>query len=169
MFRKLKSSFGGASKQRVKLRYDINVVSLEGLEGVESARIVWARQAKVQVTQLALVRNGVASWNEELCQIASLHRDAKGFEPKEYLFKLQCPTRGNVQKMNTLSKATVDMSRFAEGADGSEKAVEIWLGLPRGQRAKLRLRVSATQVRNVGAEDEEDELESAVSEDSGIS
>lgn len=60
MFRKLKSSFGGASKQRVKLRYDINVVSLEGLEGVESARIVWARQAKVQVTQLALVRNGTS-------------------------------------------------------------------------------------------------------------
>lgn len=58
MFKKLKSLGSGKSSKQ-KYRIDVAIKSLDGLpEGVTSCRVVWARQAKVQVTKVAAVTNG---------------------------------------------------------------------------------------------------------------
>lgn len=88
MFRKLKSLSGKSSK--AKYRLDVAVVRVEGLPpGVGSARLQWARGAKVAVTKLVPAASGVVEWGEELSQIATLVRTPGGFEQKQYEFKLQ--------------------------------------------------------------------------------
>lgn len=62
MFKKLKS-LGKGSGGKHKYRLDVSVRSLDGLpEGVAAVRVVWARQAKVQVTKVAAVSAGALGW-----------------------------------------------------------------------------------------------------------
>lgn len=109
MFKRLGRALG--SKARTKARLDVEIAKVQGLPGsVTACRVVWARDAKVQMTKRASVENGkvelntsnrpgalitaadlvcslffpgIASWNEELSIIATLDKDSKGrYEPK---------------------------------------------------------------------------------------
>eukprot|EP00887_Chlorella_sp_A99_P003226 scaffold9.g3226.t1 len=145
MFKKLKS-LGKGSGGKHKYRLDVSVRSLDGLpEGVAAVRVVWARQAKVQVTKVAAVSAGSVAWNEELSQIATLTKLSKGaFEPKEYQFRVQAPDRSNPQKFNTIGKAALDMARYADTPSGEAAVVHI--PVPGGGAARLKIVIAAVSV-----------------------
>lgn len=65
MFRRLKSSFTGGSKGSTKVLFTVRIASLTGLTPGASCRVVWARQAKVQVTSPAIAAHNGAldGWN----------------------------------------------------------------------------------------------------------
>ena len=57
MFKKLGRALG--SKNRTKIRLDVRILSFQGLPpNVAAARVVWARDSKVQMTKLASVNGG---------------------------------------------------------------------------------------------------------------
>ena len=60
MFKKLGRAL--SSKNRIKVRLDVRISSVHGLPAsVAAARVVWARDAKVQMTKLAHVSDGKIS------------------------------------------------------------------------------------------------------------
>ena len=57
MFKRLGRAL--SAKSRSKVRLDVQIVSLQGVApSVASCRVIWARDAKVQMTSLKIVENG---------------------------------------------------------------------------------------------------------------
>ncbi|KAL6755265.1 N-terminal C2 in EEIG1 and EHBP1 proteins-domain-containing protein [Haematococcus lacustris] len=120
MFRKLGKALGGGGKsQTIKVRFDLQVVQVDRLPtAVRKCRVVWARNAKVQMTAVKEVRNGVATFKQTLTQVSTVQRDKAGhFEPKEYTVKVQVPQgSGN----ETVGKATIDLAQFVGDANNTQ-------------------------------------------------
>ena len=122
MFKKLGRALS-SQKTRIKVRYDVQIVNLQGLPaGVSACRVVWARAAKVQYTRLAAVTDG-ERWQaacpqlhasastegvprrrcrarkQELSIIATLDKDGKGkYEPKVRCGELLCTPAQALQR-----------------------------------------------------------------------
>jgi hypothetical protein len=94
-----------AGKTVLKFRFDVRVVVLENLPlAVKQCRVVWARSAKLQLTDVVSTSSGLCAagsqqsclcrtyvlwavgssrYNQDLTQVATMYKDAKGqFEPK---------------------------------------------------------------------------------------
>lgn len=148
MFKKLGRAL--SSKNRTKVRLDVGIKSVAGLpSSVGAARVVWARDSKVQMTKLAPVSDGKTSWNEELSIIATLDRNNKGYyEAKTYDFRIQCPD--GEQRNVTLGKTVIDMSRYA---DARNQTVALPITLPGGNQAVLTITITASAVKGLIGDD----------------
>lgn len=77
MFKKLQRQIDRkkAGSQAIKYRFDLHLDSLNGLpKTVTQCRMVWARGAKVQLTKLVWVEDGVAKFGQTLSQVATVYR-----------------------------------------------------------------------------------------------
>jgi len=70
MLRKVSRALGG-KKESVRVRIDVTITELANLPAqAKSCRIVWARDAKVQMTRLCTVQEGMMRPNLDLMYFA---------------------------------------------------------------------------------------------------
>eukprot|EP00951_Prasinocladus_malaysianus_P026096 scaffold230555_cov44-Prasinocladus_malaysianus.AAC.1 len=80
MFKKLQRQIDRkkAGAQSIKYRFDLHLAGLEGLpKSVKECRIVWARGAKVQLSKIVQAKDGTATFQQQLSQVATVYRDPR--------------------------------------------------------------------------------------------
>lgn len=117
MFKKLQRQIERKRDGKVplKFRFDVRVVGVAGMPvTVDKCRVVWARGPKVQMTQVRGAKDGAADFDEVLSQVATMYSATTHFEPKEYSFKIQAPSKKpGPDLMVTIGRASVNLAEFA--------------------------------------------------------
>lgn len=105
MFKKLQRQIDRkkAGSQSLKYRFDLQLGTLEGLPaGCTQCRVLWARGAKVQLSRLVDVRDGIATFEQQLTQVATVYRDPRNqLEAKVRRLFLGTADRTDVPRLNT--------------------------------------------------------------------
>ncbi|KXZ54203.1 hypothetical protein GPECTOR_5g297 [Gonium pectorale] len=122
MFGKLLKGRGGHG---LKYKIDLQVTTLENLPtSIKKCRVVWARSAKVQITDVKDVRGSVVSFKQVLTQVTTIYKDKSGkFEPKEYEFKVQVPGKSSSDALVTIGKASMDIAKYCSDQNTSQNAM----------------------------------------------
>ncbi|GLI62410.1 hypothetical protein VaNZ11_005030 [Volvox africanus] len=109
----------------VKYKIDLQVVQLENLPtSIRKCRVVWARSAKLQMTDIKDARGSVASFKQTLTQVTTIYRDKAGkYEPKEYELKVQVPGKGSTESPVTVGKAVLDMAKYCKDETTTQSAM----------------------------------------------
>ncbi|GMH42813.1 hypothetical protein BSKO_10732 [Bryopsis sp. KO-2023] len=117
MFKKLQRQIERKRDGKIplKFRFDVRVVGVSDLPvTVDKCRVVWARGPKVQMTRVRGAKDGAAQFDEVLSQVATMYRATTHFEPKDYSFKVQAPSKNSgPDLMVTIGRATVNLAEFA--------------------------------------------------------
>ncbi|GFR47585.1 hypothetical protein Agub_g9317 [Astrephomene gubernaculifera] len=115
----------GKGSHGLKYRIDVQVTQLENLPTtIRKCRVVWARSAKIQVTEAKDVRGSVASFKQTLTQVSTMFKDKAGkLEPKEYEFKIQVPGKSSSDAPVTIGKATLDMAKYCSDETTTQNAM----------------------------------------------
>ncbi|KAG1673433.1 hypothetical protein FOA52_002198 [Chlamydomonas sp. UWO 241] len=113
--KKMSKGMLGIGKAGMRYRFEVQVVQLEGVpEGVECARVVMARSAKVAMTEVAVARKGTITFTKPLTMVVTMMKaKTGGFEVKPVTFKVQMPA-GKNDEMATFGKTDIDMANFAD-------------------------------------------------------
>ncbi|GIL59066.1 hypothetical protein Vafri_14027 [Volvox africanus] len=106
----------GKGGHGVKYKIDLQVVQLENLPtSIRKCRVVWARSAKLQMTDIKDTRGCIASFKQTLTQVTTIYRDKAGkYEPKEYEFKVQVPGKSSTDSPITVGKGVLDMAKYCK-------------------------------------------------------
>ncbi|GLC55994.1 hypothetical protein PLESTB_001052900 [Pleodorina starrii] len=123
MFGKILRAGKGGHGQKYKI--DLQIIQLENLPtSIKKCRVVWARSAKLQITDIKDVRGSVASFKQTLTQVTTIYRDKTGkYEPKEYEFKVQVPGKSSSDSPVTVGKATLDMAKYCKEETTTQPAM----------------------------------------------
>eukprot|EP00890_Picochlorum_soloecismus_P000942 jgi/Picsp_1/1849/NSC_05316-R1_hypothetical protein CHLNCDRAFT_132885 [Chlorella variabilis] len=159
MLRKVSRALGG-KKESVRVRIDVTITELANLPAqAKSCRIVWARDAKLQITRLSTVQEGKATWSEELSIISSLDPSSNGkFAKKEFEFRVQMPNRHN--RYATLGKCKVDLAKYV---DSQQHKVTVPVRLSQSGVCELSFEITGSPVKGLKNEDGESVISSVSS------
>ncbi|GIL91294.1 hypothetical protein Vretimale_9986 [Volvox reticuliferus] len=115
----------GKGGHGVKYKIDLQVVQLENLPtSIRKCRVVWARSAKLQMTDIKDVRGSVASFKQTLTQVTTIYRDKAGkYEPKEYELKVQVPGKSSTDSPVTVGKSVLDMAKYCKDETTTQSAM----------------------------------------------
>jgi len=158
MFKKLQRQIDRkkAGSQSLKYRFDLQLGTLEGLPaGCTQCRVLWARGAKVQLSRLVDVRDGIATFEQQLTQVATVYRDPRNqLEAKEYSLKVEVPSKGDTSKMMTLGKSVVNMVRYINfSASAEDVTVPIKFKVASGGTGYLKLVIHASMLKGYVPDD----------------
>ncbi|GMH35754.1 hypothetical protein BSKO_03622 [Bryopsis sp. KO-2023] len=144
-------------KVPIKFRFEITIHELTGIPPkVDLCRVVWARGAKIQMTNAAQVHDGAAKYDgKSLAQVATVYKgQGNSMESKEYSFKIQVPQG---EAVITVGKGVIDLGRHATYEAQEPKKVVVPVQYAAGTKplgkGELHISVSSHMMKGLTADD----------------